>query len=174
MKYHLEYSCTDLEMNKCVTVTDRLHVCYDEHIEKVALECGDIDPWSSVVISDTNNNVKQASKKSDNDTETMRSNDVIQFWDENSDIEDDEGYNISANDQKQEEECEVDHKIVDDYYNSVYVPSNVNTNSRKFSTQQEVSLSLPQIDDSSMTGSLGKQVLPDVDMEKYKGDDINT
>ena len=35
-------------------------------------------------------------------------------------------------------------------------------------------LSLPPIDDSSMTGSLGKQVLPDVDMEKYKGDDINT
>ncbi len=33
---------------------------------------------------------------------------------------------------------------------------------------------LPPIDDLLMTGSLGKQVLPDVDMEKYKGDDINT
>ena len=33
---------------------------------------------------------------------------------------------------------------------------------------------LPPIDDSLITGSLGKQVLPDVDMEKYKGDDINT
>ncbi len=45
---------------------------------------------------------------------------------------------------------------------------------QKFSTQQEVSLSLSPIDDSSMTRSLGKQVLPDVDMEKFKGDDMNT
>ena len=105
MKYHLEYSCTDLEMYKCVTIADWLCVCYDEHIEKVALECGDIDQQSSVLISDTHNNVKQASKKSDNDTETIRSNDVIPFWDENSDIKDDEGYNTSANDQKEEEEC---------------------------------------------------------------------
>ena len=174
MKYHLEYSCTDLEMNKCVTVADRLCVCYDEHIEKVALECGDIDPRSSVVISDTHNNVKQASKKSDNDTETIRSNDVIPFWDENSDIEDDEGYNTSANNQKQEEECEVDQKIVDDFSNSVYDPSDVNMKSPKLSTQQEVSLSLSPIDDSLMTGSLGRQVLPDVYMEKCKGDDMNT
>ena len=78
-------------MYKCVTVADQLRVCYDEHIEKVALECGDIDPRSSVVISDTHDNVKQASKKSDNDTETIQSNDVIPFWDENSDIKDDEG-----------------------------------------------------------------------------------
>ncbi len=113
-----------------------------------------------MVISDTHDNVKQASKKSDNDTETIRSNDVSPFWDENSDIEDDEVYNTSANDQKKEE-CEVDHN-----YNSVYVPSNVNTNSSKFLTQQEVSPLLPPIDDVSMTRSLGKQVLPDVDMEK--------
>ncbi len=86
-----------------------------EHIEKVALECGVIDPLSSVVISDTHNNVKHTSKKSDNDSETIRSNDVSPFWDENSDIKDDEGYNTSANDQKEEEECKVDHKIVDNY-----------------------------------------------------------
>ena len=135
-------------------------MCYDEHIEKVALECGDIDPQSSVVISDTHNNIKQASKKSDNGTETIRSNDVIQFWYENSYIEDDEGYNTSANNQKQEEECEVDHKIVDNYSNSVYDPSDVNMNSPKLSTQQEVSPLLPPIDDSLMTGSLGKQVVP--------------
>ena len=75
---------------------------------------------------------------------------------------------------KKGEECKVDHKIVDDYYNSVYVPSDFNTKCPKFSTQQEVSLSLSPIDDSSMTGSLGRQVLPDVDMEKYKGDNMNT
>ena len=95
-----------------MTIADRLHVCYDEHIEKVALECGDIDPRSSVVISDTHNNVKQASKKSNNDTETLRSNDVSPFWDENSDIRDDEGYNTSASNQKEEEECKVDHKML--------------------------------------------------------------
>ena len=120
-----------------------------------------------MVIYDTHKNVKQASKKSDNDTETIWSNDVIPFWDENSDIEDDEGYDTSANDQKEEEECKVDYKLVDNNYNSVYVHSNVNTKSPKFSTQQEVSLSLSPID-SLMTGSLGRQVLPDVDMEKYK------
>ena len=46
--------------------------------------------------------------------------------------------------------------------------------SPKLSTQKEVSLSLSPIDDSLMTQSFGRQVLPDVYMEKYKGDDMNT
>ena len=46
--------------------------------------------------------------------------------------------------------------------------------SPKLSTQQEVSLSLSPRADSLMTESLGRQVLPDVYMEKCKGDDMNT
>ena len=48
-------------------------------------------------------NVKQVSKKIDNDTETIQPDDVCLFWDKNSDIKDGKGYNLSANDQKEEE-----------------------------------------------------------------------
>lgn len=44
MRYHLEYSCTDLEMYKCVTVSDCHFVPYNKPIKQVAIACGDKSP----------------------------------------------------------------------------------------------------------------------------------